>query len=411
MVSPSHQLPVELSETSPLDVHLRQGAALPRLVSVVIPTYNRACVVGAAIESVIAQSYGCVEVIVVDDGSTDDTKQVVACYGERVRYVHQPNAGVSAARKLGLRHARGEFVAFLDSDDRWFPWKLDAQVAILRRFGDIGMVWTDMRAVDDQGAVLQETYLRTFYSAYNVVRIENECNLRGRLDAVWPGAPSEAASRPVYVGDIFSAMILGNLVHTSTVLLRRDRLVQVGGFDTSLASSGEDYEYHLRTCFFGPVGFLDAASIDYRIGASDQLTAPQFMVPMARNSLTTVRRWLDRGGERVRLPRETVRRRLADSYTWLGEEEYLGGAPRRGAQECPAGTAAGSRTKRSHGCAAASHVPASTGVHGCLRNLAAGAPAPEDDCDTNLIRLYAKTIATRSEGDAWMDFGQNGELK
>src|SRR5437764_10734914 len=103
---------------------LGEGAGEPGLVSVVIPSYNRAYIVGQAIESALQQTHRPVEVLVADDGSTDDTRRVVEGYGPPVRYFYQPNAGVSAARNLGLRHARGEFIALLDSDDRWLPWKV-----------------------------------------------------------------------------------------------------------------------------------------------------------------------------------------------------------------------------------------------------------------------------------------------
>jgi glycosyltransferase involved in cell wall biosynthesis len=294
----------------------------PGLVSVVMPTYNRAYIIARAIESILGQTYPFVEVIVADDGSTDDTKEVVARYDDRVRYVRQSNAGVSAARNLGLRHAGGEFVGFLDSDDTWLPWKVEAQVSILRRYPEIGMVWSDMRAVDERGALVQEAYLRTFYRAYNVVDIARLCQMRGRLEEIWPGAPPQAARCSVYSGDIFSAMFSGNLVHTSTVLLKRERLLLVGEFDTGLSPSGEDYEYHLRTSYFGPVGFLDASSIEYRVGASDQLTAPAYLVHIARNNLTTLERWLERGKDRLSMSPAQVEERLGASLAWLGEEEY-----------------------------------------------------------------------------------------
>lgn len=103
------------------------------LVSVVVPTYQRAGVVGGAIESVLAQTVENVEVIIVDDGSTDDTERVVASYDDpRVRYVaHDRNRGRSAARNTGIAHAEGEYVAFLDSDDRWLPAKLERQLSVL----------------------------------------------------------------------------------------------------------------------------------------------------------------------------------------------------------------------------------------------------------------------------------------
>jgi GT2 family glycosyltransferase len=94
------------------------------LVSVVIPNYNRAYILGRTIDSVLQQTYRPVDVIVIDDRSTDDTRRLVEAFGSAVRYFYQINAGVSAARNRGFREARGEFVALLDSDDSWCSWKL-----------------------------------------------------------------------------------------------------------------------------------------------------------------------------------------------------------------------------------------------------------------------------------------------
>src|SRR3712207_2443148 len=102
------------------------------LFSVVIPVYNRAALVGATLDSVLGQEFeGEFEVVVVDDGSTDETPAVLARYGERVRVLRQENAGPGAARNLGIRTARGEYVAFLDSDDLWFPWTLSTYAEII----------------------------------------------------------------------------------------------------------------------------------------------------------------------------------------------------------------------------------------------------------------------------------------
>jgi GT2 family glycosyltransferase len=141
------------------------------------------------------------------------------------------------------------------------------------------------------------------------------------LADVWPRAAQEVADTPVLAGDIFNAMFFGNLVHTSTVMLRRERLVRTGLFDPLLRFSGEDYEFHFRTASHGPVALLDAAAIRYRIGALDQLSQPEWMVHVARNNLTTVLRWLDRGGDRIKLSGAVMRRRLADCYAWAGETE------------------------------------------------------------------------------------------
>ena len=115
-------------------------------ISVVIPAYNRARRLPATLESAFRQGYDDLEVIVVDDGSVDDTREVVGTYGDRVRYVYQPNAGAGAARNTGMRHATGELVAFLDSDDRWEDYKLSMQAAVLQARPDVGLVFSAARA-------------------------------------------------------------------------------------------------------------------------------------------------------------------------------------------------------------------------------------------------------------------------
>jgi glycosyltransferase involved in cell wall biosynthesis len=309
------------TDSRPHDERFLPGGGEPGLVSVVIPTYNRAHLIGAAIDSVLAQSYKSVEIIIVDDGSRDNTRDIVAAYGHPVRYVHQENGGVAAARNTGFRHARGEFVALLDSDDEWRPWKLEAQVRVLERFPEAGMVWTDMTAINEQGAVLYDRYLRIFYDAHALARIEEVCERIDGVSRVWSEAPAGVADAPVLIGDIFSRILLGNLVHTSTLLVRRSRLRDAGEIDIAFTPRGEDYEFHVRICSHGPVALIEAPSTLYRIGASDQLTAPHMGIHSARSNLAIVTRWLERGRERITLPHRVVRDRLAFSHHWVGEAE------------------------------------------------------------------------------------------
>lgn len=297
------------------------------LVSVIIPTYNRSSDCKTAVESVLSQTYGDVEVLVVDDGSIDDTGEVISGLDERVRYIRQANAGVSAARNTGLDAASGEYIAFLDSDDAWLPWKLEAQLSVLRSFPDAGMVWTDMVAVDESGAILHDSYLKRMYSAYAYFDREKHFRTSMPIPEAWAGCPAGFRESKCYAGNIFPWMFMGNLVHTSTVLLRRDRQQKVGFFDTGLLKSGEDYDYHFRTCRFGDVAYLDAPSILYRIGASDQLTEKKYMVWIARNNLKTITRMLAVAGNEITLPRKMVREHLASSYAWLGFEDFCKNQP------------------------------------------------------------------------------------
>jgi len=126
----------------------------PGLVSVIIPAYNAAWCVRRAIESVLAQSHTPLEILLVDDGSTDDTASVVRSYGDRVRLLQKPNGGLSSARNHGIRHARGEWIAYLDADDWWLPEKLACQVALLQQRPEVGFCSCATRVEDPQGQAL-----------------------------------------------------------------------------------------------------------------------------------------------------------------------------------------------------------------------------------------------------------------
>src|SRR5262249_17498095 len=121
-------------------------------ISAVVPTYNRAYIVKRAIESMLAQVHAPSEIIVVDDGSLDNTRAVIESYGQKVRYVHQANAGVSAARNRGIREAKCEWIAFLDSDDYWVPGHLSRIVrAITDTQGAAAVYFADIRWPEEQG--------------------------------------------------------------------------------------------------------------------------------------------------------------------------------------------------------------------------------------------------------------------
>lgn len=122
-------------------------------VSVIIPTYNRGAYVAQAIESVLAQKYKDYEIIVVDDGSTDDTGERVIKYGDRVRYIHQENRGPSAARNTGILHAKGKYIAFCDSDDRFLPGKLEKQMEYIRSHPKCRFLYTWYYNVNDRGKI------------------------------------------------------------------------------------------------------------------------------------------------------------------------------------------------------------------------------------------------------------------
>lgn len=292
-----------------------------RLVSVIVPTYNRAYCLTRTIDSVLNQTHQELEVIIVDDGSTDETKDLVQCkYGgeRRVIYFYQNNMGVSGARNNGISLAQGDSVAFLDSDDIWRPWKLELQLYCMEFLPHVGMVWTDMEAIDPEGKVYSTKYLRTMYAAYRWFTNNQLFSESYLLREIYPRLNNDVKEAKLYAGDIFSQMIMGNLVHTSTVLIKRDRLNKVKKFNEDLRFTGEDYDFHLRTCREGPVAYIDLSTIQYQTGMPDQLTRPSLKVHMAKNFLKTIEPVIQQDKDRINLPNRMLNATLAMAHAWIG---------------------------------------------------------------------------------------------
>lgn len=294
------------------------------LVSVVVPTYNRAYCICRTIDSIREQTHQNWEILLVDDGSTDDTAALIkSTYGDnpRIRYIHQQNAGVSAARNTGIRASRGDFVALLDSDDQWKPWKLETQLACFRAFPDVGMVWTNFEAVDNSGKVVNERHLTTMYDAHAFFgSFENLFGNSVPLSDILHTVGGAEPGTRVYVGNIYTQMLRGNLVHTSTVMLSRDRIDKVREFDESLKLSGEDYDFHFRTCKWGDVCFVDASSTVYQVDFSDRLT--RYKLQIAQNFLKTVEKAIDREQGTSAFPTPMISEVLAEAHAWIAEELF-----------------------------------------------------------------------------------------
>jgi glycosyltransferase involved in cell wall biosynthesis len=191
-------------------------------VSVVIPTYNSAAFLRGAIQSVLSQTYSDFEVIVVDDGSTDNTESVAHSFGDRVSYVKQENKGAGAARNHGIKRSQGKYVAFLDSDDLWLPGKLTEQIPLLDRESKIGLVYSDWAVVPEQGEA-EPSYLR---------------------------------NRPAASGHVFDELIQCGFILTSGTVVRRSCLDDVGYFDETL-SIAQDYDLWLRICYRWKVALVN----------------------------------------------------------------------------------------------------------------------------------------------------------
>lgn len=214
------------------------------LVSVVIPSYNHARYVGDAVDSALAQTNCRVEVIVVNDGSTDDTADVLARYGDRIRAIHQTNAGLSAARNTGIRHATGDWVSFLDADDYWHPQKTERQLAAVAETPDVGVLGTNGGA-----------------------------GMPAEL-------PIDAPLRDLTVRDFLRE----TPITASSTMVRRHLFEHVGGFDPALRSA-EDRDMWLRLAACVRVRQLALNCWHYRVHPGQMSRNPDRMFENYRRML------------------------------------------------------------------------------------------------------------------------------
>jgi glycosyltransferase involved in cell wall biosynthesis len=194
------------------------------LVSAIIPTYNRAHFVSEAIDSVLAQTYTNFEIVVVNDGSADDTMHVLQAYGTRIRVVNKPNGGLTSARNRGIVESRGELIAFLDDDDKWLPHKLEKQVP---EFAD-----PDVCLVHTAGRFINEA-------------------------TGW--------DKTQFVGDIgFHELLAMHVIYGQTVVVRKSVIDELGPFDAEYNSSVEDLELWLRIAQNHKIKGIDACTAEIR---------------------------------------------------------------------------------------------------------------------------------------------------
>lgn len=200
-------------------------------ISVIIPCYNQAHFLAEAVQSALDQDVPDLEVIVVNDGSPDNTREVAAQFGDRIRYIEQENRGLSGARNTGIRAARGEYIALLDSDDVCLPGRLRIQSAYLNEHPEVGAIFTDALLYQD-GQVL--------------------------------GRKSRISGRPRHPED-FRWETVEYYPTPSTALIRRECFCGVGYFDERLRRAGEDWLFAVRLAADYPLAYLDEPTIYYRL--------------------------------------------------------------------------------------------------------------------------------------------------
>ena len=201
-------------------------------VSVIIPTYNRANLVAKAIKSVLSQTYQDFEIIVIDDGSTDNTEEIIRGFKDkRVKYIkkYKENKGSSVARNIGIKVARGKYIALLDSDDEWLPEKLDKQIKVIKNeFPEVGVVCSWSYNIDKKGNYISKRYL------------------------------------PKKDGYIYEDLLSTNPISVPTVLIKKECFNRVGLFD-DLLNAQEDWDMWIRIAKYYRFALIKVPLVKYRL--------------------------------------------------------------------------------------------------------------------------------------------------
>jgi glycosyltransferase involved in cell wall biosynthesis len=206
---------------------------MPR-VSVIIPAYNAAATIAGTVESVLAQTFKDIEIVCVDDGSSDQTRAILAGYADRVRLVEQANSGPAAARNNGARNSSGEYLAFLDADDVWMPQFLERTVAVLDADPALSLVYCNCALADSEGVAIDTSIVGNGF--------DHPPSLNELLTRLWPIMPSAA-------------------------LVRRSAYEKCGGYRDELRGASfrfEDVDFWIRTREQGPFAYIDEPLITWR---------------------------------------------------------------------------------------------------------------------------------------------------
>ncbi|OZC37242.1 hypothetical protein B9Q17_03740 [Marinobacter vinifirmus] len=255
----------------------------PPLISVIIPTFNCYSTLRSAIESALSQTYKNIEVIVIDDGSSDETPSIISSYINSIIYIKQENRGVAEARNVGVRSSNGEWIAFLDADDIWDENKLERQFS---KMNDEGNSWsyTDTRFVGGVNS--------------------------GRLD-------SEFTKK--HTGSVFNELLTNNFISTSTVLLKKSKFHNAGGFDTTLPAI-EDWELWVRISSKNAVSYVDQPLTTYRVHKKSTSRNTRKVLPYHLKAISVI----FSKNQLNKKQRKFIKKAKSNSYTicsYISEEE------------------------------------------------------------------------------------------
>jgi glycosyltransferase involved in cell wall biosynthesis len=280
-------------------------------VSIVVPTYNREALLPRALDSIVAQTFNDWEIVLVDDGSTDGTEEVAARYADHLKgrlvYIPQMNRGSSSARNRGIDASRGQYIAFLDSDDEFLPHKLERQLALFDARPDLGLVYSDYAYVDLDGVYHASAFDTKFRLAQQVPSV-----------AIGPGLH-------VCAGDLFDVLLRGYFIATIVGMVPRKVLGETIRFAADQAYA-EEWLFYLQVARNHHAGFVDEPlCIHHHVEGSLARTDKHRNTLRHRDLLSAIEdTWDDLTCEQ----RKVIRRNLQQTCRQLGYDTHRAGKHR-----------------------------------------------------------------------------------
>lgn len=251
------------------------------MISVIIPTFNKAFLLKEAIDSVLSQTFQDFEIIVVDDGSTDNTREIVARISDsRIVYHFQRNEGVNRARNKGIEISKGEYLAFLDHDDIWLPFKLELQMGCMERHREIDFVFSNFNALIDETKKIIPSYIKKQYSVFSQNKLEFQEIFEFREDIRTISKCVSHGEGTFYWGNMLPSILLGNYALNPSRLIRKRAMDKIGGFSEKFPIT-DDYEAIIRMSKNGMGGYIDIPTLNYRIRKNS----------LSHSSENSIRKW------------------------------------------------------------------------------------------------------------------------
>ena len=251
------------------------------LVSVIMPAYNSDVFIEESINSVLNQSYSNIELIVLNDGSSDHTQQIMDSFGDRIKAVHTSNHGVAAARNKEIKLAKGEWIAFCDSDDVWFPDKLEKQLTSINNF-----IWS---------------YTDSFY-----------------IGGEYAGTDKRSDLSEMVEGSIFESLLVENILTTSSLLIKKQVLLDNGLFDESLQAL-EDWKLWLAIAKNHPIQYINTPLLNYRVHSGSTSRRAREMLPLHISFITSFLEDIDQN--KRSLIRSLAIERSCISCSYIAEQD------------------------------------------------------------------------------------------